>query len=165
MASRDHALTTGADYITARVEFDPNAGCWLWARGYCTDGYGAAGLKPYSRRAHRASYEVFCGPIGGGLHVLHRCDTPACVNPDHLFLGTRSDNMQDAAAKGRLHPKGGPGGERHSRAKLAAVAVAEIRARYVRNGRYSNSRALADQFGVSTGEVRDIVSRRRWSKS
>lgn len=85
----------------AKVEKGP--GCWLWTGAKNSRGYGqtASGLKGKSKLAHRASYEHFYGPIPDGLYVLHRCDVPHCVNPQHLFVGTAADNMQDAVRKGR----------------------------------------------------------------
>ncbi len=81
---------------------DPNCGCWLWS-GMSNDfGYGLFRLGPGQPfRAHRYAYEAFRGPIPGRLLVLHRCDLPACVNPDHLFLGTTGDNVADKVSKGR----------------------------------------------------------------
>lgn len=76
--------------------------CWIWTGGTIT-GYGQ--FHPTDTRvmkAHRFSWELHYGPIPAGLWVLHRCDTPPCVRPDHLFLGTHADNMADARAKGRL---------------------------------------------------------------
>ena len=80
------------------------ARCWWW-EGFCEpDGYGLVGLfsSLMITRAHRAAWLLTNGPIPAGLHVLHRCDNPPCVNPDHLFLGTHGDNMRDARLKGRL---------------------------------------------------------------
>lgn len=76
-------------------------GCWLWAAGE-SHGYGvlADGRGSYDF-AHRFSWEHFKGPIPEGLNVCHKCDTPLCVNPDHLFTGTQKDNCQDMASKGR----------------------------------------------------------------
>lgn len=77
-------------------------GCWIW-QGSRSRGYGKMryGREQY---AHRIAYILFVGAIGS-LDVLHRCDTPSCVNPSHLFLGTHTDNMQDASRKGRMHHK------------------------------------------------------------
>ena len=77
-------------------------GCWLWNGGLNSTGYGRMFRDGRYVFVHRLSYEVHVGPIEGGLHVLHHCDTPRCVRPEHLFLGTMSDNMLDASAKGRL---------------------------------------------------------------
>lgn len=87
------------------------ANCWLWQGARNRDGYGSfwsgeyrfgdSSCGPIMVLAHRWSYEHHVGPIGDGLCVLHRCDTPGCVNPDHLFLGTQADNVRDCAEKGR----------------------------------------------------------------
>lgn len=79
--------------------------CWLWV-GHKTKrgGYGTiyCGSEKKLIRAHRYSYEYFKGPITKNLFVCHKCDTPSCVNPSHLFLGDNTDNMRDASKKGRL---------------------------------------------------------------
>jgi hypothetical protein len=82
---------------------EPNTGCWLWTgtanmRGY---GYGSFTINKKSVNSHRVSFELFRGPIPIGMHVCHKCDVPLCVNPEHLFLGTRSDNQRDRVVKGR----------------------------------------------------------------
>lgn len=96
--------------MTHRVPFDeryipePMSGCWLWLGGVSYPaGYGRMTRGQY---AHRVSYEIHRGAVPRGLHVLHRCDNRICVNPDHLFVGTRSDNMRDMMAKGRGRPHG-----------------------------------------------------------
>ena len=77
------------------------SGCWIWLRGSSGQDYGGLQYGSEWVRAHRASWLAFKGEIPEGLCVLHRCDTPACVNPDHLFLGTRKDNAIDKVKKGR----------------------------------------------------------------
>lgn len=86
----------------ARFTPEPNSGCWLWVGGESGFGYGHFTL-PASRcrTAHRAAWLLYRGPIPKGLHVLHTCDVRCCVNPDHLWLGTHSDNMTDMVSKGR----------------------------------------------------------------
>lgn len=93
---------------------EPNTGCWLWTAALNNKGYGKIGAYRSKGRydwmlAHRASWFLFKGQLSDEMCVLHKCDTPACVNPDHLFLGTKGDNIRDAVHKGRDKP--------HNRAK------------------------------------------------
>ncbi len=81
---------------------EPNSGCWLWMGNTGRQGYGEIKIRCKSFLAHRVSWELINGPIPKGLKVCHHCDTPACVNPDHLFLGTQNDNINDAISKNRI---------------------------------------------------------------
>jgi len=83
------------------AEVEKTDGCWLWRAALSTNGYGQTSRDGVQIRAHRLAWELERGPIPVGLLVLHRCDVPTCVNPDHLFLGTNKDNSRDMAAKGR----------------------------------------------------------------
>ena len=88
------------------VSTEPNTGCWLWT-GVTNGRYGVFGvgyLRDKSRKkayAHRLSYEWFVGAVPAGLFVMHKCDVPLCVNPDHMMVGTGQDNAADMARKGR----------------------------------------------------------------
>lgn len=145
--------------------------CWLWSGLRYSNGYGhinASGHNGANLLAHRVSWEIHNGPIPDGYHVCHKCDTPPCVNPEHLFLGTRSDNMRDMHAKGRgmhgashwacQHPERIKRGERHQWAKLTAEQVKEIRRR-----RPSESLAqLAADFGVTKQLISKIALGHTW---
>jgi hypothetical protein len=87
-------------YILARIDIDAN-GCWIWTGRRYTKGYGQASFRGRNIRAHRYAYEAWKGPIPAGMMVLHSCDNPPCVNPDHLRIGTARDNMMDAIQRGR----------------------------------------------------------------
>jgi len=83
---------------------EKSEGCWLWTSATTAAGYGVfrlGGRKGIAAYVHRLAWALTHGPIPDGLEVCHHCDTPPCCNPDHLFLGTHSDNMRDMARKGR----------------------------------------------------------------
>ncbi|MGD4429391.1 HNH endonuclease signature motif containing protein, partial [Xanthomonas citri pv. citri] len=79
----------------------PESGCWLWLGAEKGNGYGNVKEGRRNTTAHRRSWEEHNGPIPKGMHVCHKCDTRPCINPDHLFLGTRKQNMADCVAKDR----------------------------------------------------------------
>lgn len=137
-------------------------GCWLWTAAK-RDGYGVIRAGGHSRpfiSAHRLSWMLFHGDIPGGLWVLHSCDNPPCVRPDHLFLGTVKDNVRDAWLKGRLPlPRPLPG-ELNGCAKLTWNQVKEIRGLYKTKNHTQD--ALSRMFGVSNQSISDIVRGASW---
>lgn len=94
-------ITPLAERLWRRVR--KTDGCWFWTGCRDKNGYGQIALKrgEHSKLVHRISWQLTYGVIPDGLNVLHKCDTPTCCNPDHLFLGTQLDNMRDMRAKGR----------------------------------------------------------------
>ncbi len=80
---------------------EPNSGCWLWLGSMKANGYGNMGFNGSFTQAHRVSFMAYKGPIAVGNVICHRCDNPSCVNPDHLWQGTPSQNVRDSIAKGR----------------------------------------------------------------
>lgn len=123
---RDPASTPVPTPLSTMYIPVPEAGCWLWLGRWDARGYGKApgGRRGHSIGAHRLFYELTHGPIPGGLFVCHKCDTPACVNPDHLFAGTCRDNTHDMLAKRRAKPFGNPQTERCQRKYQALRANA-----------------------------------------
>lgn len=133
----------------------------MW-QGNTAKGYGRFWLEGQSVPAHRAAYVLFVGPITDGLFVLHNCDTPLCVRPDHLRLGTQSDNIKEAFAKGRKHaPAIGVPGEQNGNSSLTEEQVLEIRSKYKpsRAGHPSTTsfNALAREYGVSKFAIQYAV--------
>ena len=128
------------------------AGCWLWT-ATTWNGYGKLSNQGRLRYAHRISYELHIGEIPEGMHVLHKCDVPCCVNPHHLFLGTHKDNMQDKISKGR---HGG-------REKLTLDQVKEIRYKFKPHA-YTYA-MLSEEYSVSVGAINHVVNNRNWSSA
>lgn len=138
--------------------------CWYWFGAKNENGYGHIHRGGKDYKAHRVYYERFIGPIPDGLCVLHKCDNPSCVNPEHLFLGTKKDNMQDASKKGRIqvpHPR--IQGELHHQAKLTQKQVDDIRARYI--PRKVTQPQLAKEYGVAVSTVGIIICGANWKRS
>ena len=142
-----------ADVFWQKVEKTDT--CWRWTGAVNTHGYGQTSLGGRQTGAHRLAWRFTYGPIPPGLSVLHRCDNPPCVRPDHLFLGTVTDNAVDMMAKGR-----GRVGSRHGKAKLTEEIVREMRRRHAMGERYVS---LAAAFGVTPENVSTVCRRLTWT--
>lgn len=146
----------------AKVERRGPTDCWPWRGSVKKNGYGQIGGEPEGSilrgkklYAHRVAYKLARGPIPNGLHVLHRCDNPACANPAHLFLGTHQDNMADMVAKRRhVH------GDRQPNRKLDQHRVRAIRWLALHDP--APHHVLAHEFSVSASNVDFIVRRLTW---
>ena len=139
------------------AKVNKTAACWLWTAATTSDGYGLFRLTNgvTMKLAHRVSWLLTFGAMPT-QNVLHTCDTPACVNPAHLFLGTQSDNMTDCSRKGRLNSARG---KRGRRAKLTEADVIAIRARR-RAGELRGT--LAREFSVREGSIYLICAGKTW---
>lgn len=135
------------DYIP-----EPNTGCWLWLKGLSSDGYGKVKRNSKTVRAHRLSYELANGAIPSTSLVLHSCDQPSCVNPEHLRIGTAQDNADDRRRRNR-HAKGPKSGM----AKLTVEQVA-----FIRDSTISNNAEVARQLSISRHTVREIRKYITW---
>lgn len=134
------------------------SGCHEWHAAHNIRGYGRFNIDGKLYGAHRVAWELANGPIPEGMFVCHHCDNPKCVNPEHLFLGTASDNMRDASRKGRVVRPPNMG-ELHDRARLTEVDVVEIRLAYS-NGESQYS--IARRYHVARTTIESVVSRKTW---
>lgn len=128
--------------------------CWLWRGPINSDGYGAVGMNFKTIRAHRAAWIYTNGSIPDGLWVLHRCDTPLCVRPDHLFLGTAKDNADDRDSKGH-----GYSGSQHHLSKLDDDKIRQIRKLHSEG---ISQRVIAKKFGITQPNVGYITRGETW---
>jgi hypothetical protein len=134
--------------------------CWPWLRAKYRNGYGQYGHGGgRNELAHRLAFRIFNGPIPPGMDVCHTCDVRACVNPAHLFLGTRADNLRDAARKNRLSRTHQKRGSAHPAAKLTEADIPVIRARIATG---EAKRWVAADYGVSDCLIGLIARRRAW---
>ncbi|WP_448952174.1 hypothetical protein [Labrys neptuniae] len=133
---------------------EPMSGCWLWIGSIGSAGYGTFYLDCRILRANRASWLIYKGPLASRAQfVCHRCDNPACVNPDHLFLGDAASNVADMRKKGRNRF---PDSERRTNARLCAADVLKIMA----DDR--PQKLIAADYGVSQSIIFGVKAGRRW---
>lgn len=143
------------DRFMEKVLIDAS-GCWLWTGAKKAAGYGNFMVrKGHIASAHRVSWELHKGQIPDGLWILHRCDNPSCVNPDHLFPGTPKENSEDMCAKGRARGAVA-GGEFHPQHKLTDTDVVSIRALRADG---LMLKEIASRFAISEGHTSYLCSR------
>ena len=145
---------------------EPNSGCWLWLGAMSTSGYGNLRVDGRWLKAHRYAYELFCGAIPPELDgedvrgpcVIHSCDMPLCVNPDHLRIGTHVQNMHDKRERDRFvsNPLYG---EEHQNSKLKADDIPLVRRLRAEGVSYVE---LGRRFGVHRTTIRDVINGNTW---
>jgi len=140
-----------------RHMIDAETGCWNWQLYKDHQGYGKVFNQGKTRLAHQVAWEEAYGPIPNGLCVLHRCDNPSCVNPEHLFLGTVQENNIDRDTKGRHVPLHG---SELGNARLHESDIPEIR-ELLASG--LSQQKIADRFGVSQKTIWRIAARKAWT--
>lgn len=149
------------DRFWAKVDKTPGHGpkgeCWIWIAAVDKDGYGHMWRNESSRNyaVHRFSWEQHNGPIPDGLGVLHHCDNPPCIRPDHLYCGTTIDNVRDRTVRGRER------GELHGMAIVNESQVRTIRHRYATEK--ISQIALGKEYGLSQTAISQIVLRKCWT--
>lgn len=135
---------SASDRFMAKVSPEPTTGCWLWTAYAFSYGYGQFHLGNRDMVAHRAAWLLFRGTIPDGMCVLHACDTPLCVNPDHLFLGTKADNTNDMMRK-RRHVV---------RRDFTDGQIRDIRARVAAGERQAD---VARHYGTTPQRVHNVI--------
>lgn len=150
-------LSTEERFRTAYTKEDS---CWTWSKSVDEDGYGRFALDGKSQKAHRVAWELVNGPVPDGMCVLHKCDIRHCVNPDHLFLGTKKDNTTDMLNKGRHEVCKG---EEVGTSVLTENQVVEIRSLYTPYSKTHGRVALAKRYGVTPQAIGHVVTRLSWS--
>ena len=153
------ANSTTHKYCSLRCAFSnkferKQSGCWEWTHCKLADGYGTFNHAGRTFRGHRVSYELHKGAIAKGLFVCHSCDNPSCVNPDHLFLGTNLENIQDMVKKGRSYDRRGI---KNPKAKINEQVV-----KFVRHSDKS-AYAIARAYKVDASTIEAIRRGETWS--
>jgi GTP-dependent phosphoenolpyruvate carboxykinase len=143
-----------------RVKKGAQDECWEWQGYRDKNGYGHLTVHQEVKLAHRYAWEDIYGSLPDWLYVLHKCDNPSCVNPEHLILGTQQDNLADCVAKGRASGGSMPG-ELNPSAKITAIQAREI---YISRNRFGNKlRVIAEKYGITPQAVHLIAKGIKWS--
>lgn len=162
-----YAAKHPAERFWPKVDVAGPDDCWEWQGARFPSGYGfihAGALYTSNKRfvkAHRLSWEIHNGPLPPGANVLHHCDNPPCVNPAHLYMGTRADNARDRGQRmrGREHRQRG---ESNRNARLTEADVRAIIAELQKLPRRSQT-SIAAQFGIKQAQVSRIMRRENWT--
>lgn len=161
-------MTPVIDRVLTKVIPIPFSGCWIFMGAINEAGYGIVGTGGRGKtndRAHRITYRHFCGDIPEGMFVCHTCDVPSCCNPDHLFLGTNQDNVNDMVKKGRNSPPPrNPHvvGSVHPRAKFTEEQVKLMRAEHAAG---KTMYRLAKEHGVCQSTMQRIIHGQRYKNA
>jgi len=155
---RKHSLADDATRFFRKIGNAED--CWEWNGAKNDKGYGQATWNGEVVYAHRQAYRLAYGDFDECLLVCHHCDNPSCVRPNHLFLGTYSDNANDKVTKGRNNDNGNLGSS-HGMSKLTEEDVIKIRKEYAL-GNYSYQ-DIAGEYEVSWTTIQKIVSRKTWT--
>lgn len=157
-------------------KLDRSGNCWIWTGCVRPNGYGLSLFEGKNQGTHRIAWQIVNGVIPAGMLICHHCDVRLCCRPDHLFLGTQKENMQDCKTKGRFvqnplprfygdsnvsrqHPELLPHGEAHHSAKLTESGVQAIRFRHTQG---TSMGKLAREYGVSVQTVSRVIHRTLW---
>lgn len=144
--------------IFSNIDYPGNDNdCWKWIGYFNNKGYGNIGLFGTYHLAHRLIYQCYHGKINPNICVLHHCDNTVCVNPNHLFLGTQQDNLNDMVNKNRSGK-----GSKNSQSILTEENVIDILLG-VQNGIYTSVTQICSKFQISEGPIRDIFKKRNWT--
>lgn len=151
----------GQDYIKKLetrfwAKTQVNGDCLEWTGAISSSGYGTIGVGRSSLKSHRVAFELVNGYLPPDAYVCHRCDNPRCVKPDHLFLGTAKDNIQDCVRKNRRNT---PKGADSSRARLTESDVVGIR---LKHSAGQTQRSLANEYSVGLSAIKHILHGRSW---
>lgn len=144
------------DKLMEGRKIDEN-GCWIWTKSIGSSGYGQIyDSMRIPIGVHRVSYAHFVGPIPDSMYICHKCDVKNCFNPDHLFIGTAKENMNDASKKCRIVC-----GEENKLSKLDSVSIKQIRSEWISGG--ITQKTLSERFNCSQANISFIVTGKTWA--
>lgn len=159
MAMKHYTREKAIKAFWNKVDIGEINDCWNWKASCNKQGYGHVSFGGKHMQSHRVAWELTNGSIESGMFLCHKCDNPKCVNPNHMFIGTPKDNMQDMITKGRKI-NAAPKGEKHGMHKLTLNQVNDIRLIYA--SKKANQVQLAKQYGVSQRMISLIVRGENW---